>query len=68
MCTCQNSPVPRMSLIFTHEDRVDDVHLVIPIFIFGLVGQTKIIGCPAGMTIVLPSSETYTIEIKSTNL
>ena len=42
--------------------------MVIPLFIFGLVGQTKIIGCPAGMTSVLPSSETYTMENKSTNL
>ena len=42
--------------------------MVISLFIIGLVGQTKIIGCPAGMSKVLPSSETYTTEIKSTNL
>ena len=42
--------------------------MVISLFIIGLVGQTKIIGCPAEMIIVLPSSETYTTEIKSTNL
>ena len=42
--------------------------LVIPFFIFRLIGQTKIIGYPAGMTMVLPSSETYTTENKSINI
>ena len=42
--------------------------LVITFFIFRLVGQTKIIGCPTEMTMVLPSSETYTTENKSINI
>ena len=64
------SPVPRTSLIFNRADRVvgAPLDLVITFFIFRLVGQTKIIGCPTEMTMVLPSSETYTTKIKSTNL
>ena len=60
--------MPGISLIFCYADRVVGGLSPIPLFIFRLVGQTKIIGCAAGMTIVLLSSETYTAKIKSTNL
>jgi len=48
--SCWKTPVPHSSLTFDHVDRVEGAHLVIPLFIFRFVGQTKIIGCPAEMS------------------